>query len=50
MADAGAQSALDHLKREDEVAVMAYAAAARLVDVFRANAPARSAPLLGQSG
>ncbi len=29
-----AQSALDHLKPEDEVAVMAYAASARLVDSF----------------
>jgi VWFA-related protein len=31
---AGAQSALGHLKPEDEVAVMAYAAAATLVDGF----------------
>jgi len=31
---AGAQTALDHLKPEDEVAVMVYAAAAQLVDGF----------------
>ncbi|MDR3701575.1 MAG: VWA domain-containing protein [Candidatus Sulfopaludibacter sp.] len=31
---AGAQSALDHLKPEDEVAVMVYDASARLVDGF----------------
>lgn len=31
---AGAASALDHLKPEDEVAVMVYAASARLVDGF----------------
>lgn len=31
---AGAQSALDHLKPEDQVAVMAYAASARLIDGF----------------
>ncbi|HEV2448358.1 MAG TPA: VWA domain-containing protein, partial [Candidatus Sulfopaludibacter sp.] len=30
----GAQAALDHLKPEDEVAVMVYAASARLVDGF----------------
>jgi len=30
----GAQTALDHLKPEDEVAVMVYAASARLVDGF----------------
>jgi VWFA-related protein len=31
---AGAQTALDHLKPEDEVAVMVYAASARLIDGF----------------
>jgi VWFA-related protein len=33
----GAQTALDHLKPEDEVAVMAYAAGARLVDGFTSD-------------
>lgn len=44
----GAQSALEHLKYEDEVAVMAYAASTTLVDGFTQNR-ARSASAISRA-
>jgi VWFA-related protein len=46
---AGAQSALDHLKAEDEVAVMVYAAGARLIDGFTRD-HARTAAAIAKAG
>ena len=45
---AGAQAALDHLKPEDDVAVMTYAASARLIDGFTRD-HARTAAAIAQA-